>query len=169
VHFEITHDFDIPRDAVELAVLSPDLAKRMLLRLGGIEAVDQREHELKDGVLQRLWSWQANVKLPPFAEKYVTREMCAWDERSTYELSTHRSSWTIHPRIKPDWQKYFAASGTYELVPLDQGRTRRVVKGELELRVSALFRHLGEKLIVGEVRRTFDAEAATLRDLATLG
>jgi hypothetical protein len=155
VHFEISHDFDIPRDAVELAVLSPDLAKRMAPRLGGVEHIEQREHAMKDGVLDRVWSWKANVKIPSFATRYVTREMCAWDERSTY--------------VKPAWRKYFEAKGTYELVALGQGRTRRVVRGDVEIRVTPLVRKMAERMIVGEVRKTFDAEAATLRDLATLG
>lgn len=169
MRFEITHDFDIPRDAVELAVLSPDLAKRITPRLSGIERVEQREHALKNGVLERVWSYQANVKLPRFAERYVTREMLAWDERTTYEIHRHASSWTIVPRVKPEWRKFFDASGTYELISLGEARTRRIVRGDLELRVSPLFRKVAERMIVGEVRKTFDAEAAVLRDLATLG
>jgi hypothetical protein len=169
VHFEITHDFDIPRDAVELAVLSPDLAKRMTPRLSGIEHVEQREHTLKNGVLERVWSYQANVRLPRFAERYVTREMCAWDERTIYELRGHTSSWTVVPRVKPEWRKFFDAAGTYELLALGEARTRRIVRGDLELRIPPLFRKVAERMIVGEVRKMFDAEAATLRDLATLG
>ena len=169
MRFEITHDFEIPRDAVELAVLSPDLAKRMVPRLSGIESVEQHNHSLEGGVLERHWSWQANVRIPSFAERYVTREMCAWDEHSTYDLRRHASEWRIKPRIKLEWQKYFAASGTYELTALKEGATRRTVRGELELRVSPLVRHVAERMIVAEVRKTFDAEAETLRDLATLG
>ena len=169
MRFEITHDFDIPRDAVELAVLSPDLAQRMAPRLQGIEHVAQRQHALIDGILERVWSWRADVKIPSFAERYVTRDMCAWDERSTYDLKRHSSEWTIEPRVKPSFRKYFDARGTYELVQLDDGRSRRVVRGELELRVTSLVRAIAERMIVGEVRKTFDAEAATLRDLATLG
>ena len=169
MRFEITHDFDIPRDAVELAVLSPDLAARITPRLSGIERVEQREHALKNGVLERVWSFQANVKVPRFAERYVTREMLSWDEQTTYELNRHASSWTIVPRVKPEWRKLFDASGTYELLALGEARTRRVVRGEIELRVSPIFRGVALRMILGEVRKTFDAEAAVLRDLATLG
>jgi hypothetical protein len=169
VHFELSHDFDIPRDAVELAVLSPDLATRISPRLSGIERVEQREHALKNGVLERVWSFQANVKVPRFAERYVTREMLSWDEQTTYELSRHASSWTILPRVKPEWRKLFDASGTYELLALGEARTRRVVRGDIELRVSPIFRKVALHMILGEVRKTFDAEAAVLRDLATLG
>jgi hypothetical protein len=93
--------------------------------------------------------------------------MCAWDERSTYDIKKHSSEWTILPHIKPEWRKLFTAHGTYVLTQLDSGRTKRTVVGTLELRVP-LVRQVAEKLILGEVRKTFDAEAETLRELATL-
>jgi hypothetical protein len=69
--------------------------------------------------------------------------------------------------VKPEWRKMFTARGTYVLEPLGSGRTRRTVSGSLELRVP-LVRPVAEKLIIGEVRKTFNAEAETLRELATL-
>jgi hypothetical protein len=167
VQFEISHEFDIPLDALELAVLSPSLSVELAQRLPNIESVHQKEHVLKEGRLERVWAYRANVKLPAFAKSYVTPEMMAWDEKSSYEIKRHASDWTIAPHIKPEWRKYFAAQGTYALTELASGRTRRTVKGTVELRVP-LFRQVAEKLIVGEVRKTFDAEAETLRTMATL-
>jgi len=173
VHFEVVHEFDIPLDALELAVISPNLFQELAKRLHGIESVSQKEHLLSPGPsgtsgrLERVWSYRANVKLPAFATKYVTPEMCAWDEKSIYDIKRHCSEWTIHPHVKPEWRKLFTAQGTYALVELESGRTRRLVKGVLELRVP-LVRPVAEKLIMGEVRKTFDAEAETLRELATL-
>jgi hypothetical protein len=167
VHFEIAHEFDIPLDAVELAVLSPSLVEKLAPRLSNIEHVSQKQFDLKDGVLARTWHYQANVKVPDFAQKYVTRDMCAWDETSVYDLKKHASTWAIVPSVKPEWQKYFSASGTYELTKLEDGRTRRVVRGELALNVKYV-RQVAERMIVNEVKKTFEAEAATLRDLATL-
>jgi len=167
VHFEVVHEFDIPLDALELAVISPNLFQQLSSRLPSIESVLQKEHVLKDGRLERLWSYRANVKIPAFATRYVTPEMCAWDEKSTYDIKRHASEWTILPHVKPEWRKLFAAKGTYTLAQLSSGRTRRTVSGSIELRVP-LVRPVAEKLIVGEVRKTFDAEAETLRELATL-
>ena len=167
MHFEVVHEFDIPLDALELAVISPDLFQQLAGRLHSIESVQQKEHVLKDGRLERLWSYRANVRIPAFATKYVTPEMCAWDEKSTYDIKRHSSEWTIVPHVKPEWRKLFAAKGTYELVELASGRTKRTVSGNIELRVP-LVRQVAEKLIVGEVKKTFDAEAETLRELATL-
>jgi hypothetical protein len=167
VQFEVVHEFDIPLDALELAVISPNLFQQLSKRLHSIESVSQKEHVLTSTQLDRLWSYRANVKIPAFATKYVTPEMCAWDEKSTYDIKRHSSEWTILPHVKPEWRKLFSAKGTYSLAQLDSGRTRRTVSGMLELRVP-LVRQVAEKLILGEVRKTFDAEAETLRELATL-
>jgi hypothetical protein len=167
VQFEVVHEFDIPLDALELAVISPNLFQELSKRLHSIESVSQKEHVLTNSQLDRLWSYRANVKIPAFATKYVTPEMCAWDEKSTYDIKKHSSEWTILPHVKPEWRKLFTAKGTYSLAQLDSGRTRRTVVGTLELRVP-LVRQVAEKLILGEVRKTFDAEAETLRELATL-
>ncbi|HSO31020.1 MAG TPA: DUF2505 family protein [Labilithrix sp.] len=167
MHFEVVHEFDIPLDALELAVISPNLFQELSKRLHGIESVSQKEHILTDSRLERLWSYRASVKIPAFATRYVTPEMCAWDEKSTYDIKRHSSEWTILPHVKPEWRKLFTAKGTYVLEQLESGRTRRIVNGILELRVP-LVRPVAEKLIMGEVRKTFDAEAETLRELATL-
>jgi hypothetical protein len=171
VHFEIVHEFDIPLDALELAVISPSLVEKLgakVRELGvGIETIRERARSLKDGVLERVWHYQANVRVPQFARAYVTREMCAWDEESVYAMSRHRGRWTIVPNVKPEWRKYFASKGTYEIQPLGGGRSRRVIKGELDLHVRVV-RQMAERLILAEVKKAFEAEAATLRDMATL-
>jgi hypothetical protein len=171
VQFEIAHEFDIPVDALELAVVSPNLVDMLDAtvrdRAVGIEKITERRHELRDGVLDRVWHYQANVPIPPFARGYVTRDMCAWREESVYEMPHHRGRWTIVPGVKPEWQRYFAASGTYAIEELGGGRSRRVVAGTIELRVR-LVRQVAERFIVSEVRKAFEAEAATLREMATL-
>jgi hypothetical protein len=166
VQFEIVHEFDIPRDAIELAVLSPRLIEELAPRLRHMETVSQRQHDLTDGVLVRSWLFAANMKVPDFAKAHVTREMLMWDERMKYSLKTHEAVWEIIPQVKPGWERYFQARGTYSLVQRGDG-TARIVRGELELLVPVV-RKVAERLIVNEVRKTFDAEAATLRDVATL-
>jgi len=166
VHFEIVHEFDIPLDAVELAVLSPNLIERLAPRLSNMEEVLQTSHTMNDGSFERVWSYHANVHLPVLLKNRITRTMLGWDEHSVYELKKHLATWTIVPKVKPPWRKYFRAEGTYELVPNGTG-TRRVIRGDLVLNVPVV-RRLAERMILAEVKKTFDAEAATLRDMATL-
>ncbi len=165
MQFEIVHEFDIPLDAIELAVLSPRLVEQLATRLPDMQ-VTQKSHELTDGVLRRVLSYAAHVKIPDFARPYVTPEMLSWDEHTTYALKTHDAKWDIVPGVKPEWQKYFQSSGTYSLVPRGDG-SARVVRGNLEL-VVPLVRAVAERLILNEVKKSFEAEAASLRDLATL-
>ncbi len=167
VQFEFVHEFDIPLDALELAVISPNLHQALAQRLPNISIVQQKEHVLKDNRLERVWSYRANVQVPAFARKHVTPEMMAWDEHSSYDIPRHTSEWTIRPHVKPEWRKYFAAKGTYVLEALGSGRSRRTVRGSVELHVP-LVKMVAEKLIVAEVKKTFAAEAETIRDLATL-
>jgi hypothetical protein len=167
VHFEIVHEFDIPLDALELAVISPNLCHKVATRLASMDSIHQKEHLLRGDRLERVWSYRASTRLPAFARAYVTPEMMAWDERSVYDIKRHASEWTITPRIKPSLRRYFAGSGSYLLTTLDSGRTKRTIRGTVELRVPVL-RHVAEKLIVSEVKKMFDAEAETLRELATL-
>ena len=110
MQFEISHEFDIPLDALELAVISPTLCQKLAHRLPNMESVHQKEHVLKEGRLERVWSYRANVKLPAFARAYIKPEMMAWDERSTYDIRKHASEWNIVPHVKPEWRKFFAAS-----------------------------------------------------------
>jgi hypothetical protein len=166
VQFEIVHEFDIPRDAIELAFLSPRLMEDLGPRLPNMETVTQSSHELVDGVLVRVWAFAANMKVPDFAKPHVTKEMLSWEERSTYTLGTHQGTWVIVPRVKPEWQKYFQAHGTYSIVARGQG-CARIVKGDLDL-VVPVVRSVAERLIVNEVRKIFEAEAITLRGLSTL-
>jgi hypothetical protein len=168
MRFEVIHEFEAPLDALELAILSPNLIDKVARGLPNVESVLQKSHRFDNGRLDRVWSYQANVNVPAFAQQYVTREMLAWDEESVYTTNTHSSNWTIIPNFKPEWSKYFTATGTYELLPAADGATKRVVRGLVELRVVPFVRQLGERMIVNEVKRTFDAEAAILRDLATL-
>ncbi len=167
MHFQISHEFDVPLDALELAVLSPDLFSGLKSRLTNMEDVRQKVHNLTNGVLERVWAFQANVKVPVFAQKVVTREMLSWDEQSTYTIAKHAAQWVVVPNVRPEWRKHFHAEGTYTLLPLASGRTRRVVEGDLSLKVPVV-QKVAERAILGEVKKTFEAEAATLRDLATL-
>jgi len=168
MRFEITHEFEAPLDAIELAILSPNLIDKLSGGLPNVERVKQTSHRFENRVLERVWNYKPNVKIPAFAQPYVTLDMLAWDERSVYSLDSHSSQWVITPSEKPEWKKYFRASGTYALVSGANGSTKRVVSGEAELNVPRVMKQLGERVIVAEVKKTFDAEAAILRELATL-
>lgn len=146
MHFRIAHEFEIPRDALELAFLSPDLVRKLHARLKGLRAV-QRKHRLRDGVLERVWAYKGNVRL-----------------RAVYKLADHASTWEVERKGPRSW---FSAKGTYRLVAVGEGKSRRVVEGDVELRVPVVSK-MGERVILARVKKAFETEAETLREMATL-
>jgi len=166
VHFRIAHEFEIPRDALELAYLSPDLVEKLSPRLGPI-ACEQKKHELKNGTLRRVWFYKAAVKVPKLAKDYLTPEKLSWDEVSSYDLKKHSARWKIIPNFRPEWRKYFSATGSSKIEKLGEYESRLVSEGEIELRVPVV-KKVAEAMILAEVRKVFEAEAETLGALATL-
>lgn len=167
MRFEITHDFDAPLDAVELAVLSPLLGEKLgdALAQTKIERVSTIEHDLRDGTLHRVLQFQASAPFA-FLQRYtIPKDAMSWQERSRYRLKDHQSSWSVHP--KEQYSRYFRSEGTYRLTTLPDGRTRRTVVGDFEVNVPMLGAVI-ERLALAEVRRTYDAEADTLKQLTTL-
>ncbi len=167
MRFEISHDFDAPLDALELAVLFPLIGEKLTAALAQtkIESVETLEHDLKDGKLRRVLQFQASAPFAFLEKRTIPRDALSWQEHSTYSLADHASRWLVRP--KEQYTRYFHSEGTYRLTTLPDGRTRRTVTGRLEV-FASLLSGLIERLAIVEVRRTWDAEADTLRQLTTL-
>lgn len=169
MHFEIVHELDAPLDAVELAVLSPELAPLMAKLLPkAIESVETLSHELREGTLRRVLRFQASAPLSMlsiFRGHEITRDALSWQEESVYRITDHASTWQVAPL--PKYRRYFRSSGSYRLEAIPEGRTRRTVTGEIEIKAS-VFTPIALRMTIAEVRKTYDAEAETLRRLSTL-
>ena len=85
----------------------------------------------------------------------------------TYALGSRTATWEVLPREQ--YRRYFRARGAYRFEAIPDGRTRRVVSGDLEIPIPVpMLGGLVERVALAEVRKTYDAEAATLCKLATL-
>jgi hypothetical protein len=166
LHFEIIHELDAPLDAVELAVLSPDLGSMMAKLLPNVlESVETLEHAFSEGNLRRVLRFQASAPLAMFRGYDLARDALSWEEESVYRLVDHASTWKVAPR--PKYRRYFQSSGTYKLEAVPEGRTRRTVAGDIAIKAS-LFTPIVLRMTIAEVRKMYDAEAETLRRLSTL-
>jgi hypothetical protein len=171
VHYEIKHEFDAPLDAIELAVMSPDLGPMLGHHLGSLESVEALWHELCAREFRRVWRFQAKAPLKILKSYGIAREMMTWDEHATYCLDEHVAKWYVVPRgqtaLDAPWRKHFRAAGSYHLEPISDGRTRRTVVGDLEVRLKGLGA-IVERVAVLELRKAYDAEAEALRSLCAL-
>ncbi len=174
--FSLSHDFDAPADAMELALLSPELPSGILRALaagkGGprIVSIDKLQEELDGGTFRRLLRYQAAAALPALERvlggRSIAPEMMRWDETFSYERA-RTGGRSGRCRRCPSTRSGSAARGTWRFDDLADGRTRRSVDGELEVRVKLVAGVL-ERIALAEVKKTYDAEAAALRALATL-
>ena len=172
MHFEIAHEFDIPLDALELAVISPDLVDKFGATVQEHGRRHRDDHRAKpqsfnNGVLERVWHYQAHIRLPKFARGYVTPEMTAWDEQSVYEMGRTAGAGPSCRTSSRSGGKYFSATGTYAIEPLGDGRSRRDGAGRARA-ARARGAPGGRAAHRGRGEKAFEAEAATLRDMATL-
>lgn len=163
MHFEIAHELDAPLEAVEQAVLSPELGALLGEQLRSIDRVETVEHVVENGELRRVLRFHASAPLAIFRGHALADDAMTWHEHVTYRLDEHASRWTV--RTQPRWARYFSSEGTYRLERTSEGRTRRTVVGELDIRVRVLG-PVAERLALAEVKKTYDAEAETLRRLA---
>ncbi len=99
-----------------------------------------------------------------FEGQPLAREAMAWHEHVTYRVGDHASTWKVKT-TREQWDRYFASEGTYRLERTADGRTRRVVVGDLSIRVR-LVGPVAERLALAEVKKTYDAEAVVLGELA---
>jgi hypothetical protein len=168
VRFEINHEFDAPLDAVELAFLSPEMGAMLARALSpSVSSVETALHELKDGALHRVLRFHASAPLGIFKGRAIPPDALTWETSLTYQLGSHTSAWEVLPREQ--YRRYFRAKGTYLFEPVEGGRTRRTVAGELEILIPVpMLGGIVERLALTEVRKTYDAEAETLQKLATL-
>ena len=171
MRFEISHEFDAPLDVLELALMSPELPARLTDHGDMFESVETVQHDVGDKIFERIWKYQARTPLSLLKGYDITRDMLTWEEHTSYNLTEHTAQWHVVPRpgIDPDasWRKHFNAQGNFQLDPLSDGRTRRTVSGDLEIKVKVIGRAI-ERVAMKELRRAYDVEAEALRSLCTL-
>jgi len=171
VQFSISHELDMPIDAVELALMSPDLAAAFAERWDGVSDIDRIRHEVQGPRIERVWRCQARSPLKVLKGYEITRDMLTWEEHWTYERPDHSGSWYIVPRpgVDPDaaWRARFQMRGDYQLDPLADGRTRRTVRGDVRVDLKVVG-SVVERIAVAELRKAFSAEAEALGSLSTV-
>lgn len=171
MEFEVSHELDAPMDALELALMSPELASELLARVDSMQDISVQSSEVSEDVIARTWRFEAKAPLKILAAYDVTREMMIWDEVWEYNRKTHVASFHIVPRpgvdLDANWRKRIQSGGRYQLDPIGDGRTRRTVVGHMDIGLR-MVGPMVERLAVSELRKAYAAEAEALLSLCSL-
>jgi len=170
LRFEIVHEFEIPLDALELAVLSPDLFSKLKTHLANMEDVTQKAHSLEKGVLHRVWAFQASVKGPGAGLREQARDARNALVGRGIDVRSQVARGRVERLAEREARVEEVLPGRGQVQALHE---RAGARRSARSRASSFWRvpivqKLGERAILGEVRRMFDAEAETLREMATL-
>ena len=116
MQFEISHEFDAPIDAVELAIMSPELGPLLVESSDGFESVEVMTHEIGDDQFRRVWRFQARAPLKILQSYEITREMMSWEEHSTYTRANRTAEWHVVPMgdesDSAPWRGRFSSGGS---------------------------------------------------------
>ena len=169
MHFSLTHYFEASIDAYERALFDPGLMEFLIPRMPSVREVHVLEFREENGVVHRRRRFFPNPPktLPAFA-RVLKPEYMQWEEHSTFDRATKVFHYENFPNIPPAYKHYFVNRGEYRLHPEGPARIRRVIDGELRLKVP-LVGGLGEKLIWKEAERTFEQEAKGLQEFLDRG
>jgi hypothetical protein len=171
VQFEISHEIDAPLDALELALMSPDLGPLVGHAMESLESVQTLTHEVDDDGFHRVWRFQARAPINVLRGYEITRDMMSWDEEWTYRHRDHSARFNVIPRPGVDmdaaWRQRFESHGTYRLDPLADGRTRRTVSGTMRIDLK-LIGKVVERFAVAELKKAYEVEAGVLLSLCSV-
>ena len=162
MRFEITHIFPHPVEVVEEAMLDPDITVELGRRMTTIVEVEPLEISEEAGSIRRRVRYRPQPLIKKVGPKRVDPRWMEWTEESDYDRASHRMSFRNIPRVR-QVADLMVNTGTISLVDRD-GSTRRVVAGELKIKVPFLGR-IAEKIIERQARGILDEEAATLARL----
>jgi hypothetical protein len=161
VDFTLTQEIPAPVDAVDAALVNPDLLARMaeLPKLGSAEVVSND----RDGdtvLLQVRYLFQADLSAS--VTRVVDPSKLTWIEASTVDLAGHHTACVIRPDNYAN-----LLEGSYEATIVASGSgSVRTVMGRIKVHVPLLGGKV-EKAIVGGLTENSDAQTHLLTEFLT--
>ena len=154
--FHLEHTFTAPIDSVEAAMVDPAFLESTQLPDVGPPQVLGRDD---DGAAVTLRvNYHYTGSLDSLARRVLRVGDVAWVQETTLDRSTHRTTFTVVPKVHPD---RFECRGVMQLTEGTGETTLRVIDGELRIKVP-LFGSRAEGLILPGLRSRMQREAELL-------
>ncbi len=156
--FELIHHFDAEIDAFVKTVYFDDNLNQRLLKMKNISAREVKSIEDKGDTAERVVFIEAAAAIPKEA-RAIVGEKLGWNEHSRLDKRTRTVSFEIKPLIKVPLDCH----GRYEMVPEADGRVRRVITGEVNVKVPLIGKTI-EKFIVKALTESFEEEEVLVKE-----
>jgi hypothetical protein len=145
VRFEITHTFSHSIDVVERTLLDPATTQALAPRMKTIVDVEPIESSEDGDLVTRRVRYVPAPLIKRVCTKKVNPRWMEWVEESEYDRSARRMRFRNIPRIGRI-AELLENSGTLQLSETSSGGTRRIVSGEIRVKVR-IFGRIAEKII----------------------
>jgi len=162
VRFEIIHTFEQPVEEVEAGMLDPEVNRQVAERMETILELEPLEVQEDGDIVKRRVRYLPKPLIRRVGPKKVEPRWMEWTEESQFDRSTHTMRFRNVPRVGKI-ARLMDNGGIVRLVP-SGGGTRRIVEGELRIKVPILGR-LAERIIHKTGRSIVNEEARILGEL----
>jgi hypothetical protein len=162
MEFEITHTFDCDLATYERLFLDPEYFGFLEQNVPNIAKVEPLKVEEQGGVLVRRVRYSPKPGAYKVGPKTVPTPWTVFEEESTFDRGAHTIRFSNHPHIPNMLRDKFSNTGTLTLTPDGAGRTKRVVRGEIHVKIFLLGK-IAEKIIHKAGAELIEQEAAAMK------
>jgi len=159
--FKFEHTFDVNVDDLEAAMFHEELPDFLVRNMESLKEMTVLEREEDESRIERKVRYVPVPLIKKVGPKKVPPEAMIWVEHSKYEKLKKEMSFDnipSHPKVK----SLMTNQGTIQLRSLGEGKSQRVMSGELKVKVPLLGR-VAEKIIFKTAGKVIEEEAEALK------
>lgn len=156
--FELIHHFDAEIDAFERIVYFDDELNKRLLKMPNVSNRVVKELEDKGDRARRRMFIEVAAAIPKEVRSLIGDKL-GWHEESTLDKKRHIVEFEIQPTVKLPLE----CKGRYEMIPEAGGKVRRVITGDVNVKIPLLGKTV-EKIIVSQLVTSFEEEEKIVKD-----
>ncbi|HPB50955.1 MAG TPA: DUF2505 family protein [Myxococcota bacterium] len=165
--FKYEHDFPTDRNSLISAIFDNGVTERLKAHMSTVMDAQTLEWTRDGDRIRRRVRYLPVPMINDVGGKKVEPQWMEWVEESEVDLAAGRAEFRNVPTtsgIVPLLEN----TGVMEFVELDGGHTRRIITGELRVKVFLVGR-IAELIIADTARKILDDEAAAMRILLQAG
>ena len=154
------HIFDVPVDKFDELWNDPEVIENVVKRLPNVKARKVEEQENKGSYIYRKVLYEGEAEIPSAVKKIISPDMLKWHEITKYYPDKKEYEFEMIPVFMGDKIRF---KGRIKLLP-DGSRTKRVIEGELTVKMNPLTRKVVEKYMKDYMEKNMEVEAKVLSE-----